>query len=375
MDSYMLILYVTLNQEEAIRKLFYEEGWKYIKEDGDLTIVRSDELHGTISAGVNDDNSADVSTFHFDVSCPEENESGILKSTIETCGDQNRNCSVENRDNDIVYNCNNFKTQCQSNNIENGTQHKKSFTEIKVNRTVNGNDCHYDNVQADFVDNGKQTRCNENDMKEYYVKDIQGQNFEQGSAEDGLTTNKQDSDWDYLSDNGQDDDDVSKLKTKTGHDSHSIGTDESSVDKLKHLISRGKLLSIENRKRLKQERKALRPAKKRKKLDTYKCKISSKKKPTFCSDCKVTFTSQNRYDKHKERNGGQCVFPCQYCDKVFLYRKSRYDLHVRSAHSKERPFKCDVCQKGYITSDKLKIHKRVHTGEKPCVCEECLYIF
>lgn len=147
--------------------------------------------------------------------------------------------------------------------------------------------------------------------------------------------------------------------------------DQSSREQLKSLISRGKLLSIENKRRLSSEQKPLvssqqkllvKSNSRRKKRYDYSSNLK-KKRPIFCSDCKVTFTSQRRYDTHKARNNGKCVFECKFCDKIFLYRKSRYDLHVLSAHSTERPFKCDVCQKGYVTSDKLKIHKRVHTGK------------
>ncbi|KAI8610476.1 hypothetical protein BC830DRAFT_1069817, partial [Chytriomyces sp. MP71] len=33
-----------------------------------------------------------------------------------------------------------------------------------------------------------------------------------------------------------------------------------------------------------------------------------------------------------------------------------------------RPFKCDVCEASYTTGNRLKVHKRSHTGERPYPC-------
>ena len=35
----------------------------------------------------------------------------------------------------------------------------------------------------------------------------------------------------------------------------------------------------------------------------------------------------------------------------------------------------DVCSKGFTQSGDLKIHKRVHTGDKPFVCDVCSKAF
>lgn len=91
----------------------------------------------------------------------------------------------------------------------------------------------------------------------------------------------------------------------------------------------------------------------------------------YCKDCRRTFNSRQKYDLHLQKNNGKCYFECEYCSKVFYFKRSKLDVHVRSAHTKERPYVCDVCGKGYVTSDKLRIHIRVHTGEKPCVCDVC----
>lgn len=261
---------------------------------------------------------------NFDVTCPEEEEFVEILNSQNSVGFQDK--AIPNG--------------IQDNNVVNGVQNNAVLNGVQDNSVANG-------VQDNSVPTGVQDNVTD---------DIQDNNVTNGVQDNSVTTDIQvnsmtDIESNMLEENGK--------ESLTIED---IEQQQKSKEQLKSLISRGKLLSFENKRKLKQE-KVLRQRNKKQTKRVSALTYASKKRPIYCADCKITFTSERRFNTHKARNNGKCVFACEFCDKVFLYRKSRYDLHILSAHSKERPFTCNVCHKGYVTSDKLKIHKRVHTGK------------
>ena len=66
-------------------------------------------------------------------------------------------------------------------------------------------------------------------------------------------------------------------------------------------------------------------------------------------------------------------YKCDVCRKGFYYQWT-LKTHKRT-HTGDKPYICDVCNTGFARLDTLETHKRTHTGERPYVCEVCTKTF
>jgi len=88
-----------------------------------------------------------------------------------------------------------------------------------------------------------------------------------------------------------------------------------------------------------------------------------------CNICFKVCTTPSELKIHQRVHSGEKPYCCEVCSKSFA-QAGGLKLHQRT-HTGETPYKCDVCEKGFKDSSGLNAHKRTHTKEKPYVCDVC----
>lgn len=62
-------------------------------------------------------------------------------------------------------------------------------------------------------------------------------------------------------------------------------------------------------------------------------------------------------------------YQCDICN-IFVKHPQSLKLH-KLVHSKEKPYKCDICDYAGKRADHLKSHKLIHIAKKPYKCDMC----
>ncbi|XP_063804822.1 zinc finger protein ZFP2-like isoform X2 [Pseudophryne corroboree] len=96
-------------------------------------------------------------------------------------------------------------------------------------------------------------------------------------------------------------------------------------------------------------------------------KLSSKK-PFECLRCDKSFNCRSHLIMHQRVHTRERPYVCE-CGKTFT-QSSNLFRHQRG-HRGERPYVCTECGKTFTQSSYLIIHQRTHTGERPYACADC----
>ncbi|XP_044732078.1 zinc finger protein 525-like [Chrysoperla carnea] len=88
-----------------------------------------------------------------------------------------------------------------------------------------------------------------------------------------------------------------------------------------------------------------------------------------CKYCERICINNTTLRIHERVHTGERPFCCVICNKKFK-NKSTLARHFR-IHTGEKRYSCDICNKSFRHRNSLIIHKRTHTGERPYICDYC----
>ncbi len=95
-----------------------------------------------------------------------------------------------------------------------------------------------------------------------------------------------------------------------------------------------------------------------------------------CSLCSKVFSNHYNLKVHQKIHTGEKPYKCEFCGKSFV-QKTNLKMHVRT-HTGEKPYKCGLCDKSYAQGTSLKQHlANCHTcvNDSVMICEICCHVF
>lgn len=98
------------------------------------------------------------------------------------------------------------------------------------------------------------------------------------------------------------------------------------------------------------------------------------KRRYICNFCDKEFLGGNDLRKHIRIHTDERPFECQHCGQRFR-QGGCLKNHIASQHGTSETFTCYYCNKTFPIKERLRLHMRLHSGEKPYQCKICFKRF
>ncbi|XP_061520601.1 zinc finger protein 408 [Phycodurus eques] len=98
-------------------------------------------------------------------------------------------------------------------------------------------------------------------------------------------------------------------------------------------------------------------------------------RPFSCPHCEKTYGLPRNLKEHLFLHTGEKPYVCEHCGKTFARRSSLRDHRLLYCsgliYTQPPKLQCTLCPKLLANSGSLSNHMKLHTGEKPHICQHC----
>lgn len=109
--------------------------------------------------------------------------------------------------------------------------------------------------------------------------------------------------------------------------------------------------------------------------EIYDIHLSGHANNMKCAICNMVLKSLKNYEKHCLR----CKpYECQICGRVVRFRPNfikHMRVHTTQTQSERHKYKCEVCQKEFMSFEYFKVHKKIHNENVNLTCDVCGKVF